>query len=202
MSDPSPVDRAAGTGPDVALAELRESDVKSDPFAQFADWLGQAAVAGADEPTAMTLATATCDGRPSARVVLLKGFDERGFVFYTNYESRKGRDLAENPRAALLFHWAGLGRQVRLTGPVGRASREKSARYFQSRAVGSRLGALASRQSTVIASREELARGVARRGGEYGGQETPLPPYGGGSRLAPESFEFWQSRPNRLHDRL
>ena len=184
------------------LLPLDEREVDANPFVQFERWLQEAVAAGVYEPTAMALATATPDGRPSVRMVLLKGVDAQGFVFYSNYESQKGRELAENPRAALLFHWAVPGRQVRVTGAVERVPTEESARYFAARSRGSQLGALASRQSSVLPNRESLDRLVDQLTREHEGRDIPLPAYWGGYRLAPDSFEFWQSRPSRLHDRL
>jgi pyridoxamine 5'-phosphate oxidase len=181
---------------------LNEADVSADPFEQFALWLGEALAQGGSEANAMTVATATPDGIPSARTVLLKGFDERGFVFYTNYESQKGRELAANPHAALLFHWHLLQRQIRINGIVERTSIEESDAYFHSRALGSQLGAAASHQSSVIPNREFLEARLRELEAEYGEGEVPLPPYWGGFRVTPPSFEFWQGRPSRLHDRL
>lgn len=181
---------------------LNESDMRDNPVEQFADWLNEAIDAQIVEPNAMTLATATADGRPSARTVLLKGFDERGFVFYTNYESQKGRELARNPQAALVFYWAGLARQVRVSGRVERMSRQESEAYFRTRPPGSRLSAVASPQSQVIPSRELLERRVVELEATYPDGDVPLPDFWGGYRVRPEVVEFWQGRPNRLHDRL
>jgi pyridoxamine 5'-phosphate oxidase len=182
---------------------LREQDVDRDPLRQFAVWYEQAQAAGLRLPEAMALATAAADGAPSVRMVLLKGFDEHGFVFFSNYDSRKGRELAENPRAALLFHWDPLGRQVRIEGPVARTSAEETAAYVRSRARGSQLSALASPQSQTIGSREQLERRVAELEQRYGEtSELPLPQNWGGFRLVPHSIELWQQRHDRLHDRL
>ncbi len=181
---------------------LLERDVDADPIRQFGRWMDEAHAAGLVEPTAMTLATSSADGRPSARMVLLKGVDERGLVFFTNYESRKGQDLAENPRAALVFWWGALERQVNVAGTVARVSAEESDAYFRSRPMASRIGALASHQSTVLASRDELDRRVAELERRHRSGEIPRPAHWGGFRLAPETIEFWQGRTNRLHDRL
>lgn len=183
-------------------AALAEGDAHRDPFAQFAAWFAQARAAQLVEPNAMILATVSPGGQPSARTVLLKGFDERGFVYYSNYASQKGRDLAANPRAALLFYWGELERQVRLEGEVSRIGRDETERYFQSRPRGSQLGALASRQSTVVSDGEFLAAAFAEAEATYAGGAVPVPDDWGGYRLAPSVFEFWQGRPNRLHDRL
>ena len=183
-------------------AGLSESDVSPNPVEQFRRWFDEALAADLHEPNAMTVATATPDGAPSVRVVLLKGFDGRGFVFYTNYEGRKGRELEENPRAALLFYWGELERQVRIEGTASRTGEEESDAYYASRPRGSRLGALASRQSSMIGSREQLEGRLASLEREYEGRDVPRPPYWGGYRVEPESFEFWQGRENRLHDRL
>lgn len=184
------------------LDSLSEQDLDPDPFKQFKKWFQQALEAQLLLPDAMTLATATREGKPSARVVLLRGFDERGFVFYTNYESQKGRELAENPYAALVFYWAELERQVRITGQVHKVSREESESYFQSRPLESRLSAWASRQSQVIPSREFLESKVEQLRAEFPNGNIPLPPDWGGFRLFPQTLEFWQGRPNRLHDRF
>ena len=183
-------------------AALAEADLDADPVVQFGRWFEQAEQPSLLEPTAMTLATATLDGRPSARMVLLRGFDERGFCFYTNYESRKGAELAANPRAALVFWWDKLERQVRIEGPVAPTSRAESEAYFHSRPPGSQLSAAASPQSRVIDGRAVLERRVAELATGLPDGELPLPNFWGGYRLAHEVVEFWQGRPNRLHDRL
>ena len=183
-------------------AALAEADVDADPVVQFGRWFEQAQEAGLLEPTAMTLATATPDGRPSARMVLLRGFDERGFCFYTNYQSRKGEELAANPRASLVFWWDKLERQVRIEGTVERTSRAESEAYFASRPPGSQLSAAVSPQSRVIGDRAALERRVAELATSVPDGKVPLPDFWGGYRLAHEVVEFWQGRPNRLHDRL
>ncbi len=181
---------------------LREEDVDPDPLRQFAAWYGDAARAGLREPGAMAVATSTVGGIPSVRIVLLKRYDEEGFVFYTNYDSRKGRELQANPRAALLFYWDPLGRQIRIEGQTERTSAQDSASYARSRPRGSQLGALASPQSQVIGSRRELEQRVADLAESYADVEVPVPDAWGGFRLLPERFEFWQHREDRLHDRL
>jgi pyridoxamine 5'-phosphate oxidase len=179
---------------------LLEQDAKASPFEQFGLWFNQALEQNVPEPTTMTLATADSQGRPSARIVLLKGFDEAGFVFYTNYNSRKGQDLAVQPWASLNFFWQALERQVRINGLIAKVSAQESDDYFHSRPLGSRLGAWVSAQSqpTTLAALEANTAVVQQK---YGDQP-PRPPHWGGYRLAPEYFEFWQGRPSRLHDRL
>ncbi len=181
---------------------LSESDVDPDPLRQFQRWFDAALAANLLEPNAMTLATATPDGRPSARMVLLKGFDQRGFVWYTNYESRKGGELAANPCAALVFFWVELSRQIRIEGRVTLVTPEESDAYFQSRPRGSQIGAAASHQSQVLPGREPLEQRAAELEAEFEGRPVPRPPGWGGYRLAPIVIEFWQGRPDRLHDRL
>ena len=185
-----------------AVIGLNEQDLDPSPVAQFRLWFEQVFEARLIEPNAMTLATSTPDGVPSARVVLLKGFDERGFVFFTNYESGKGQELAQNPNVALVFFWAALERQVRIVGTVSKTGRSESESYFRSRPLDSQLGAWASQQSQVLANREELERRAQELAIQYESQPIPLPPYWGGFRVAPRSFEFWQGRPSRLHDRF
>lgn len=181
---------------------LKESNLTADPIEQFRIWFREALSASLPEPNAMALATATRQGHPSVRIVLLKGFDERGFVFYTNYESRKGAEIGINPRAALAFYWAELERQVRIEGTVEKVSKAESEEYFRSRPRGSQLGAWASLQSSVVQGREALERQITARAEQFGDNEIPLPPYWGGYRVRPEWIEFWQGRTDRLHDRL
>jgi pyridoxamine 5'-phosphate oxidase len=180
------------------MAGLSESDVDPDPLAQFGRWFDEATAAGVYEPEAVALATASAAGAPSARMVLLKGYDQRGFRFFSNYESRKGWELAENPRAALLFHWKELARQVRIEGEVERLSPAESAAYFNTRTLESRLSALASPQSRPIGSREELERRVE----ELRGGAVAAPAHWGGYLLVPQVYELWQRGEDRLHDRL
>ncbi len=181
---------------------LDESDLDPDPIEQFRRWFEEALGANLHEPNAMTLATATPDGKPSARIVLLKGYDERGFVFYTSYEGRKSRELEENPRCALVFYWGELERQVRIEGRAKRVPDGEADAYFASRPRGSRLGAWASAQSREIEGREVLEDRLRELEAEYEGREVPRPPFWGGYRVEPDAFEFWQGRENRLHDRL
>jgi pyridoxamine 5'-phosphate oxidase len=187
---------------DYSLAGLLEKDLAKDPFRQFEKWFQEAEAAKLIEPNAMTLATTGADGRPSARTVLLKGVDGRGFVFFTNYESRKGRELAHIPRASLVFPWLALERQVVVEGAVTRVSREESEAYFHSRPRASQLGAWVSQQSGVITGRSVLEDSMKALEEKYAGKEVPLPPHWGGFRVAPETVEFWQGRRGRLHDRL
>jgi pyridoxamine 5'-phosphate oxidase len=182
-------------------AELDESSAAADPVQQFSLWLDQAVAAQIPEPNAMTLATVGADGRPSTRIVLIKGFDARGFVWYTNYQSRKGRELQAHPLAALQFHWVELERVVRIEGRVEKTNNDESDRYFASRPLDSRIGAWASPQSEVIASRAVLVANAAKIGARYL-LNPPRPPHWGGFRLLPDTFEFWQGRQSRLHDRL
>jgi pyridoxamine 5'-phosphate oxidase len=172
-----------------------------DPIELFREWFEAARAGGFELPEAMTLATADAEGRPSARTVLLKSADERGFAFFTNYESRKGRELAENPRAALAFHWQPLNRQARLEGWVERLEDEESDAYYASRPRGHRLQAWASRQGTAIPSRAVIDEAYAAADGRYPGEAVPRPPYWGGYRLVPDAIELWQGRPDRMHDR-
>ncbi|MFF1479901.1 pyridoxamine 5'-phosphate oxidase [Streptomyces sp. NPDC058301] len=182
---------------------LDETDLAATPMAQFARWFKEAVTGGLHEPNAVVVATATPDGHPSTRTVLLKAYDDRGFVFYTNYASRKARELAANPHVSLLFPWHQLSRQVIVTGTAERVPREETETYFRTRPHGSQLGAWASAQSTVIASRRELEIHYEELAARYPeGTEVPVPPEWGGFRIVPETVEFWQGHENRLHDRL
>jgi pyridoxamine 5'-phosphate oxidase len=187
---------------DYRLQALDETDVHPDPLHQFQIWFDQAVAAQLPEPNAMTLATATLDGIPAARIVLLKAVDDRGFTFFTNYESAKGQELAANPQAALVFLWTDLERQVRITGAVEKIAATESDAYFNSRPPGSRLGAWASQQSQPIANRAVLETRLAELARQYAAQLAPRPPHWGGYRVLPQTIEFWQGRSNRLHDRL
>jgi pyridoxamine 5'-phosphate oxidase len=188
-----------GRGVVKGLSDLHAAD---DPIAYFQQWFADAKRSGLFLPEAVCLATATADGEPSARMMLLKGVDQRGFVFFTNYESRKGDELAANPRAALVFHWAILERQVRVEGSIERIPVPESGAYFRNRPRGSRIGAWASKQSMRLPERAELEARVREYEAKFPGEDVPLPPFWGGFRLKPERIEFWQGRLNRLHDRL
>lgn len=181
---------------------LSREDLANHPVSQFQTWFEDARAAGLLEPNAMSLATTGADSMPDVRTVLLKYFDDNGFVFYTNYQSRKARELDENPRAALLFPWIGLNRQVRIQGSVTRVSKTESLRYFMSRPRGSQIGAWVSEQSKAIRSRGLLEQKVAEMKRKFGEGEIPLPDFWGGYRVIPERVEFWQGRPSRLHDRF
>ena len=185
------------------FSALTKSNIDASPIRQFQIWFDEVRAGGVSEQDAisMTLGTASKDGQPSARIVLLKSFDDRGFVFYTNYHSRKGKELSENPRACLLFYWPQLWRQVRIEGDIEKVSASESEGYFQSRPLGSRLGAWASDQSEVVDSREALESRFAELQKRFG-EDVPRPEHWGGYRLKPNSIEFWQGRDNRLHDRL
>ncbi len=187
---------------DYEKASLDESVVDRDPFRQFQTWFDEATAAGISEPNAMTLASATADGRPSARIVLMRGFDDRGFVFFTNYDSRKGREIEANPFASLVFFWQALERQVRVEGTIVRASEAESDEYFASRPTGSKLGAWVSKQSGVVAGREALESEMAGIEERFPDGKIPRPPHWGGYRVVPTSIEFWQGRRSRLHGRF
>ncbi|MFZ6734281.1 pyridoxamine 5'-phosphate oxidase [Undibacterium sp. Ji42W] len=186
---------------DYKKASLAESDVTGDPYSQFANWFDQALKADVAEPNAMTLSTVNTEGKPSSRIVLIKEFDARGFSWFTNYDSAKGRDLADNPHAALLFFWTALERQVRIEGSIEKLSDAENDAYFNSRPLGSRQSALASQQSQPIADREALEQKLAAVVAEFG-EQPPRPAHWGGYRLLPERVEFWQGRSSRLHDRI
>jgi pyridoxamine 5'-phosphate oxidase len=185
-----------------ARARLDERTVSHDPMVEFARWFAEAEEAQVEEVNAMTLATATDSGEPSARIVLLKAFDARGFAFFTDYRSRKAEEMEANPRAALVFFWSEVERQVRITGTVERTSTAESENYFRTRPLGSRLGAWVSHQSLVIPSRLPLETGMREIEARFKGEEIPLPPHWGGYRVLPQTMEFWQGRENRLHDRI
>lgn len=196
------MDRIARLRKEYVRSGLTEAGADPDPVKQFGLWFDETLAADLHEPNAMILATATPGGRPSARVVLLKGFDERGFVFYTNYEGRKGREIEANPYCALVFYWGELERQVRVEGLATRVPEEESDAYYESRPRGSRIGAWASEQSRPVESREVLEERVRGLEAEYEGRDVPRPPFWGGYRVEPEVVEFWQGRENRMHDRL
>jgi pyridoxamine 5'-phosphate oxidase len=194
---------ASGLRKEYTLSGLYRKDLSPDPFQQFKLWFTESVrTAGDREPNAMTLATASRAGVPSARVVLLKSFDERGVMFFTNYESRKAQQLAENPHAALSFHWPWLERQIQIEGVVQKVGREESEAYFDKRPIGSRLGAIVSKQSSVIESREKLEERLLELKARYQDTAPPVPEFWGGYLLVPQRFEFWQGRENRLHDRF
>ena len=199
MNDPSDV---AELRREYTLHGLRRSDLDPDPVKQFGIWFTNALESGIGEVNAMTLATVSPENRPTARIVLLKGYSHAGFVFYTNYRSEKGRQLDQNPYAALVFHWKELERQVRIDGVAEKLSREESKRYFHSRPLGSQLGAWVSHQSEVIDARRVLDARLAEMEERFARKEIPLPPHWGGYTVRPDRFEFWQGRPNRLHDRF
>lgn len=200
--DPGQLDPAAMRAR-YRVAGLAEQDLGADPFAQFQEWFTQAVESGLHEPNAMVLATADAHGRPSSRTVLLKRFDARGFVFFTNYGSRKGREIEANAHVSLLFPWHGIARQVIVSGTASRTGRDETAAYFRTRPHGSQLGAWASEQSSRVASRAELDRLYEQLAERYPeGEDVPAPPQWGGYRVVPETVEFWQGRENRLHDRL
>ncbi|TNE72755.1 pyridoxamine 5'-phosphate oxidase [bacterium] len=187
---------------DYAKAELSENDVDADPIVQFQTWFEQAAKAEVPEPNAMSIATVSASGKPSNRVVLLKGFDERGFVFYTNYNSRKGHEIENNPNVSLLFFWPELERQIRIEGIAEKISTADSMKYFFSRPVASQLGAWASAQSAIIEGRNILEKKMTELTDSFSGRDIPFPQFWGGFRVVPESIEFWQGRKSRLHDRI
>ena len=184
------------------LNQLSESSVNKNPFKQFTKWYKEALDSNVTEPTAMILSTASKSGVPSARTILLKGYDERGFVFFTNYDSRKAKELEENPNTELLFLWKEIERQVRISGTAERTSKQESDEYFKTRPYESRIGAWASKQSSIIRNRDFLEKKFEEIKSMYEGSEIPLPPFWGGFRVLPHTFEFWQGRENRLHDRI
>ena len=196
------MDHVARLRKEYTRAGLKEFEANPNPIEQFRTWFDEVLTSNLHEPNAMALATATLDGRPSARVVLLKGFDERGFVFYTNYEGRKGEELETNPHCALLFYWGELERQVRVEGRVRRVPDKESDAYFAGRPRGSQLGAWASEQSRPVGDRGALEHRLRELEAEYEGRDVPRPPFWGGYRVEPEAVEFWQGRENRVHDRL
>jgi pyridoxamine 5'-phosphate oxidase len=196
---------------DLNLADLRreytkngllESDVDKDPFRQFSTWFDQATKSGILEPNAMSHASVSPDGQPSIRIVLLKGVDEKGFIFFTNYESRKGKDMVSNPKSSLLFFWGELERQIRIEGVIEKIDKLQSKAYFDSRPEGSRIGAWSSNQSEVVISRDFLEKRYEENMAAFAGKEIPMPDYWGGYRLVPNMIEFWQGRGSRMHDRI
>ncbi|MGA4849585.1 pyridoxamine 5'-phosphate oxidase [Streptomyces sp. G5(2025)] len=202
---PEPIPGPAGMREQYVTEGLAEADVAAGPMEQFAAWFKEAVrdTDAVHEPNAMVVSTADAEGRPSSRTVLLKGFDERGFVFFTNYDSRKARELAANPHVSLLFPWHPMARQVIVSGSAARVAREETVAYFRTRPHGSQLGAWASAQSSVLASRDELDRAYADLAARYPeGEQVPVPPNWGGFRVTPREVEFWQGRRDRLHDRL
>lgn len=198
----SRIDRVEALRREYKRDGISEESVKKNPVDQFEIWFGEALESDLTDANAMTLATATADGKPSSRIVLLKGFDNNGFRFYTNYSSRKGKELQENPHAALCFYWPALERQIRVEGKVSKLSREQSAKYFQSRPRDSQIGAWASNQSSGIGSREKLETKFEEFRQKFEGEEVPLPDFWGGYLLNPKKIEFWQGRTGRLHDRI
>lgn len=183
-------------------AELSEADVNSNPIEQFKKWFSEASIAQVPEPNAVSVATVSAEGRPSSRIVLLKGYDESGFVFFTNYESRKGREIIQNPYVSLLFFWPELERQIRIEGKAEKISTKESMNYFFSRPIGSQLGAWASAQSAIIEGRSILEKKMSELKVKFQGKEVPFPAFWGGFKVVPETIEFWQGRKSRLHDRI
>lgn len=197
-----PNDVLANMRQEYKAKSLTEKESSGDPFKQFGKWFNEAVEAQLQEPNAMTLATVGPNNRPSARIVLLKGFDEMGFCFYTNYLSRKGKEISKNPFASIVFYWGDLERQVRIEGKIEKLSKERSEAYFHTRPVGSQLGAVVSPQSQLLPDRMVLEKRLELAASEYEGKVIPKPAHWGGYRVVPFSVEFWQGRPNRLHDRL